>query len=157
MAPDARPNRLVFRVQVPDGHASYEVRGHGTLVSDFTFVAPAYDDGTHGDEHSGDAVHTAIVQVPTDITAVEYLYYRDGEPELRVQRPHPSSFGDRLIAVPADTTAPIDTFGRHAYRVERTHPNAEGHAIVAALVADALEALPAFRRFIGGDPSGAKD
>lgn len=152
-----RRKRLVFRVQVPDGHASYEVRGHGNALSDFTFVAPTYDDGTHGDEHSGDGVHTAIVEVPADIPAVEYLYYRDSEREFRVLPPHQSTFGDRLIAVPSDTTAPIDAFGRLAYFAERTHPNAEGHAIIAALVADSLEALPAFRRFIGGDPSRAKD
>jgi lysophospholipase L1-like esterase len=140
-----RRKRLMFRVQVPDGHASYEVRGHQFF---FSFAAPTYDDGTHGDEQSGDGVHTAIVEVPAHIPAVEYLYHREGEPEFRALPPSHSTLGYRLIHVPGDTIAPIDAFGRLAYLAERTHPNAEGHAIVAALVADSLEALPAFRRFI---------
>jgi hypothetical protein len=137
----------VFRVQVPEGHAFYEVRGQGYLMPHFRFVAPTYDDGTHGDEQSGDGVHTAIVAVPANMGAVEYLYQRDGEPEFRGLPPSQSQ-GYRLLDVSGDTTAPIEAFSRRPYMAEYTHPNAQGHAIVAALVADALEALPAFRRFI---------
>lgn len=151
-----RAKRLVFRVQVPDAHAFYEVRGQGYFRRLFRFVAPTYDDGTHGDEQSGDGVHTAIVEVPANTGAVEYLYHRDGQPEFRGLPPS-LSLGYRVIEVSGDTTAPIEAFGRRPYLAERTHPNAEGHAIIAALVADALEALPAFRHFIGGDASGAKD
>jgi lysophospholipase L1-like esterase len=143
-----RPDRLVLRIQVPDGHAFYEVRGRGYFAPGlFNFVAPAYDDGTHGDERSGDGVHTAVVEVPAKTGAVEYLYHRDGQPEFR-ELPPSAGLGYRLIDVSGDTTGPIEVFARRPYLAERTHPNAEGHAIVAALVADALEALPVFRRFI---------
>jgi len=145
------PKHVVFRVQVPAGHA-YEVSGQEYFQRQFSFVVPTYDDGTHGDEQSGDGVHTAIVEVPANM-GVEYLYRRDGEPEFRSL--NQSTFGYRLISVFGDTTAPIAAFGRLAYLAERTHPNAEGHAIIAALVADAVEALPAFRRFIEG--GGRKD
>lgn len=152
-APDPAPTpparkRLVLRIVVPDSTATYEVRGQAYFQPHFTFVTPAYDDGTNGDERAGDGVRTAEVDVPADIGGVQYLFYRNGEPELRPLPPMASSVGDRLIGVPADTLGPVEVFGRLLYMAERAHPNREGHAIVAARIADALATLPSFQRFV---------
>ncbi len=139
---------VVLRVAAPD-HSTYEVRGQGYFVPQFTFSAPAYDDGTHGDERKDDGVYTATIEVPLYVPTVEYLFYRDGEPELRPLPPMASTVGDRLLTVPADTIGPVHAFGSLLYMAERAHPNREGQSIIAGLIADRLATFPSFQRFVG--------
>ncbi len=118
-------------------------------MSQFTFSAPAYDDGTHGDERKDDGVYTATIEIPANVQTVEYLFYRDGDPELQPLPPMASTVGDRVLAVPRDTFGPVQAFGSLLYMAERAHPNREGQSIIAGLIADRLATLPSFQRFVG--------
>jgi hypothetical protein len=133
----------------PDRAASYEVRGAALFRTDFDFTAPVYDDGTHGDERSGDGVYSTTVDVPAGIQYLHYLFYRDGEPELRPLPPMSSTVGDRLVLAVGDVRGPVDVFGRLELMAERAHPNRDGQRIVAELVAEQVEAVPSFQRFVG--------
>ncbi len=143
------PKHVVLRVLTPDRAAAYRVQGTGYFQPGFAFSEPAYDDGTHGDEKSGDGVYSATVEVPATTSRIEYLFYRNTDAEFRPLPPMASSVGDRLLTVLGDAIGPVDVFGESLLMVERAHPNRDGQRIVATLIADRREALPSFRRFIG--------
>ncbi len=143
------PKHVVLRVLAPDRDAAYEVRGAAAFRPQVTFATPLFDDGTHGDERGADGVYSATVEVPAGISRVEYLFYRDGEPELRALPPMSSTVGNRVLNTRADATGPVDTFGQLQLMAERAHPNRDGQRIVAELVLQQLETMPAFRRFVG--------
>jgi len=144
---------VVLRFVAPDRDATYSVRGKTYFGPDFTIFAAAHDDGRDGDERGGDGVYSATVDVPTNVGGIQYLYYRDDEPELRPLPPMGSSVGDRTTAVQGDVLAPVDVFGELEYMAERAHPNREGQAVIAGIVAEWLETLPSFQRFVA--PSGS--
>jgi len=143
------PQHVVVRVQAPDRDARYEVRGSGLYVAGFEVTAPCYDDGSHGDEKAGDGVYSARIEVPPSIPRVQYLFYRNDEPELRPLPPMASTVGNRLVLVTGDLLEPIATFGQLDLMAERAHPSRDGQRIVANAIADELPKLPSFRRFVG--------
>ena len=114
------------------------------------FAEAVHDDGTHGDERRGDGAYSTTIDVPADVPTIIYRFHRDGEPEFKPLPPLSSSMADRLLAVPRDTVGPVDVFGESLFMAERAYPNAEGQALVAALVAERIKALPSFRRFVAG-------
>jgi len=150
-APGA-PRRVLLRVVARQHRGPVSVQGSGYFQDAFRFDVPAYDDGTHGDEKAGDGVFTAALEVPADIHALEYKYFADGRPELASLPPLPSTQGVRLLPVGDGVRGPVELFGELEWMAERTHPNAEGQAVVAAAVADELATLPSFRRFLDGAP-----
>lgn len=137
-----RTKRAVLRVLAPDRTASYRVHASGYFRPGFTIAEPAYDDGTHGDERSGDGIYSATIEVPAELHRLQYLFHRNDEPELRPLPPLSSSIGDRLVWVRSDVVGPIDEFGRLPYMAERAHPDRDGQRIVAELVADQIAVLP---------------
>lgn len=149
------PREVILRVTGAPPGALLSVTGAGYLQDAFRFDLPLRDDGTAGDERAGDGVFTARVEVPPEIGAIEHRFVADGVPELAPLPPFPSGQGLRLLRVGVGVRAPVEVFGELAYMTERTHPNAAGHAIVAAAVADAIGTLPSFRRFLDPVPQGA--
>lgn len=149
------PKRVLLRLLTPDTSASYSVQGTGYFRPDFTFAEPVYDDATHGDEKAGDGVYSVTIEVPANVPSVEYFFWRNDVQEFKPLPPLSSSIGNRLIAVAPDTTGPVDVFGQSLLMAERAHPNKEGAGIIAKLIADRIEELPAFRRFVGSP--AAKD
>jgi lysophospholipase L1-like esterase len=145
----ARPKRVLLRVLTPDTSASYRVKGTAYFRTDFTFEERVHDDATHGDEKAGDGIYSTTIEVPANIGSIEYFFLRDDAPEFKPLPPLSSSVGDRLISVPQDTTGPVDVFGQSLLMAERAHPDKEGAGIVAKLVADRIEELPTFRRYVG--------
>jgi hypothetical protein len=142
-------SHVSLRVSTPDRTATYRVQGHPYLNKGATFDELLYDDGTHGDEKSGDGVYSIRIDIPGDFATLEYLYLRDGEPEFKPLPPLSSSIGDRLVALSTETVGPVDVFGESYLMAERAHPNKDGAANVARLVAERVQALPSFARFVG--------
>jgi lysophospholipase L1-like esterase len=149
----AQTKHLLLRVSVPDRDARYVVRGEAYLGPSFTFEEVIYDDGTHGDERGDDGVYSATIDVPAGLSGVQYVFDRNGEPELRPLPPLGSKMGNRVIAVHGDTIGPIDVFSALPYMAERIHPNREGQGVIAGLVADRLATFPSFQRFVGAPGS----
>jgi len=146
-APDA-PRSVVLRVVGAPAGASLRVAGRTAFGAAFEFDEPLRDDGAGGDERAGDGVHSTTLALPPGVGAIEYRYLADGVPELEPLPPLPSTQGARLIAIGEGVRGPIERFGAFDWMAERTHPDAQGQAIVAAAVADALAALPSFARFV---------
>lgn len=144
-----RSKRVVLRVLASDRAGPYRVQGSGYFQPAFTFSEPIYDDGTHGDEKSGDGVYSTTIEVPAGILKIVYVFYRDADAEFTTLPPLSSSMGDRLLAIPGDSIGPVHVFGDSPFMAERAHPNRDGQRIVATLIADRIEALPSFRRFVG--------
>jgi hypothetical protein len=108
-----------------------------------------HDDGTHGDERAGDRVFSASVELPRDAQAIEYAFLRGDTAEFESIGAMASLFGDRLMKVDRDALAPIQVFGEMSHMVERAHPDASGHAMIATRLQAELGQLESFRRFTG--------
>jgi len=55
-----------------------------------------------------------------------------------------------MLRSPGNLVAPIDVFGQSLFMVERAHPDRAGHRLMAELIADKLEEMPAFRDHVRG-------
>jgi hypothetical protein len=135
-------------VLVPDRDGAYSVAGKAYHHSAFSFSDQVRDDGLLGDERANDGVYSVTIDVPGDADGLEYRFYRNGVAELAPLPPLPSTFGARMIEVPKGTVGAVDVFGETFLMAERTHPDAEGQAVIAKLIAEGVEALPSFRRFV---------
>lgn len=143
--------QVLLRVVTGSVAGRFSVRGFAfPFVDAFHFDQPLFDDGTHGDEISNDHVMSTIVNVPTGIPIVHYRYYVDDTPEfVSPPRALQSIQGYREIRPKGESFAPIDEFGQQFLMVERTHPNAQGHEVIAAGVLDAIGAIKSFSDFVG--------
>jgi hypothetical protein len=140
----ARIKTVLLRVVTPDREGSYRVETSGYYQAHFALAAALYDDGTHGDERSGDGVHSSTIEVPGDIRTIQYLFHRGDQAEIVPLPPLRHSVADRLLPVPGDVVGPVDVFGERVFMAEGAHPNREGHRVVATRVADRVGALPSF-------------
>lgn len=148
------PRRVVLRVADAPAGASLRVAGASAYGAPFQFDELLRDDGAGGDERAADGVHSAALAVPPGVVAIEYRYLADGSPELEPLPPLPAAQGVRWLQVGGGGHGPIERFGALDLMAERTHPNAEGQAVIAAEVADALAALPSFQRFVSASAQG---
>jgi lysophospholipase L1-like esterase len=140
--PDVK-HRIVVRVLVPDASRSYSVDAKEAFGKK-TFRAVARDDGLGGDEKAGDSVFSAVLEVSARSLAIEYRFLQEGAAELTPLPPIESGQGWRLLSSAEPGYAPIDLFADLRFMVERVHPNARGHAVIAELVEARLTALPSF-------------
>jgi lysophospholipase L1-like esterase len=131
---------VTLRVQVnhPDGPVS--VRGYFNYAKPvFQYELPMYDDGTHGDQIANDGVFSTSIEVLPGVQALEYNYFIGDAPELASVPPMPPTMGLRHLPLHGDRVAPVESFGRLFLMAERTHPNREGQAVIAAGIADWIE------------------
>ena len=149
------PKRVVLRVLAPDATRTYRVVGLAYFQPGYAFAEPAYDDATHGDERAGDGVFSATLEVPAEIQAIEYQFHQGDIAEFTSLPPLASTLGDRVLRTPASRVGPVDLFGQSLFMVERAHPNRDGHQLIAQLIADKLEDLPAFRNYVRGTNADA--
>jgi len=141
------PRRVLLRVQVPDAQPPIVARG-GETYGKFTFEAPLRDDGSGGDEVAGDGVWSGIAEVPPNVGQLAYQFHQGDVPEFRPLPPLLSAQGLRIQAVRGHERAPVVRFGELFLMAERTHPDAAGHAVIAEGIADEIETLPSFQRFV---------
>lgn len=148
--------RLVLRVHVPGRPANVTVQGRAYGLDDLPFEAPMFDDGTHGDERPHDGVYSTTLEVPARFRSTEYEFTRDGEMEFTPLPPMPSQHGVRLLIGSEDRIAPVEEFGELYLMAEQRHPDRDGHALIADALADEIEGLPSFQRFIDQAGSTAR-
>jgi lysophospholipase L1-like esterase len=143
------PKRIVLRVRgdFADG-ASVSARGAAPFRDDFPFTIALHDDGQAGDEIAGDRVFSGVLEAPVQIGAIEYTFWLDGACEFEPLPPVLSSTGTRLLRFDRDTMGPVADFGDGGLMAERTHPNARGQAVIAEELADLIEELPSFQRWL---------
>ncbi len=150
-----RTQKFVFRVIV-DGHPKQvSMRHRPFFKTDYTIEA-LYDDGTHGDEHSGDGVWSLATDY-TPGTKVIYSYFSDNG-DGKLVREFTDSFvrnGFPMLGSPERGlvlevgAAHVDVYGTMYLRADHAHPNEEGHGLIAAQVRDAILALPLVRKALG--------
>src|SRR6185436_5217269 len=107
------------------------------------------DDGTSGDEVAGDRVFSGTAEIGADVGALEYMYWLGDTAEFTPLPPLKSTSGTRLVRLGGDTIAPVVRFAERPRMAERTHPNAEGQAVIAARMAALVEAQPSFQAWLG--------
>jgi lysophospholipase L1-like esterase len=138
----APPGKAVFRVHAP-GEQRVFLRLGPTFAIDQTL--PMRDDGAGADQTAGDGVWSAVVDLHQG-RSFYYSYWRgnppDLEPEFRVNS-FVVDLSRRAVVVPADSM--IDEFGLGALMTDQTHPDEEGHAIIARRLAQEISALERVR------------
>lgn len=137
---------VIFRVMVRSTDASYTVRGTSVFGAEFEFSEMLVDDGSRGDEVAGDGVFSATLSVPPNIGRLSFMFYSDRDPEFQSLPPASPTFGSRSAWLDERLTTPVYRFAERFMMAERTHPNADGHAVIAAEVADVLERFSSFRQ-----------
>ena len=144
------PRRVVFRVLVPaSATGAVSVRGTGYFRDDVHFELPLHDDGAGGDEVAGDRVFSGVLEVGPDVAAFEYTFWLGSTAEFTPLPPLRSTSGTRLVRLAGETLTPVVGFAERPRMAERTHPNAEGQALVAERLAEVVEAEPSFRAWLG--------
>jgi lysophospholipase L1-like esterase len=143
-----KPRNIVLRVaSVPHGQP-ITVKGGKLYGGGFEFDEQMVDDGTHGDEIDGDGVYSQTISVPHTTVNLRYRYYAGGEPEFDTLPPLASISADRSLTFSHDSIGWIDNFAERFMMVDRAHPNAQGHAVVAELLVPIIEELSSFEAFI---------
>ena len=146
---------VLLRVHVPGRPAMVTVQGRAYGLDDIQIEEPMYDDGTHGDERANDHVYSKTIEVPARFRATEYTFGRDGEAEFTSDRENPSPRSGRLLIGTEDRIAPVEEFGELYLMTDQAHPDREGHALIAATLAEEIERLPSFARFLGRSAGSA--
>lgn len=142
----ARGSRdAIFRVMVRSLDPRYTVRGSSVFGAKFEFNEMLVDDGSRGDEVAGDGVFSATLSVPPSVGRLSFMFYSDEEPEFQSLPPATPTFGSRNTRLDERLMTPVYRFAERFMMAERTHPNADGHAVIAAVVADVLERFSSFR------------
>jgi hypothetical protein len=143
------PRRVVFRVLVPaSATGAVSVRGGAYFRDDVHFELPLHDDGTGDDEVAGDRVFSGSLDVRPDVETLEYMFWLDGTAEFTPLPPLRSTSGTRVLRLAGETLAPVVGFAERPRMVERTHPNADGQAVIAERLAEVVEAQPSFRAWL---------
>jgi lysophospholipase L1-like esterase len=141
--PPGAKHRIIVRVLVPDPMRSYTVEAKEAFGRAM-YRAAARDDGLAGDEKAGDAVFSAVLEVPARSIAIEYRYLQDGAAEFTPLPPIESTLGGRLLSFGEPGYAPVDVFADALFMVERAHPNARGQAAIAEMIEARLAATASF-------------
>jgi lysophospholipase L1-like esterase len=147
------PRRVVFRVLVPpssDGAVSVRGNGYFPFRDDVHFELPLGDDGTGGDEVPGDRVFSGVLDVGADVWSLEYTFWLGETAEFTPLPPLRSTSGTRLVRLAGEAVTPVARFGERRRMAERTHPNADGQALIAERLTEVVEARPSFRSWAGG-------
>jgi lysophospholipase L1-like esterase len=140
------PRRVVFRVRVPAGATDPPVvRGWNYVRPDDRFEVPLGDAGAAGDERAADGVFSGTVELPPETAKIEYTFWLGTTQEFAPLPPVPSMAGGRLAALGGRTLTPVVGFAERSRMSERTHPNADGQALIARAVAGLVETLPSLR------------
>jgi len=63
--------------------------------------------------------------------------------------PLKSTSGTRLVRIGGETVTPVVRFAERPRMAERTHPNADGQAVIAERLAAMVEAQPSFQSWLG--------
>jgi hypothetical protein len=141
---------VLFRVLVPEQTADpVTVRGSGYFRDDVHVVLPLHDDGTNGDEVAGDRVFSGTAEIGADVAALEYTYWLGDAAEFTPLPPLKSTFGTRVVRLGGETVAPVVRFAERPRMAERTHPNADGQAVIAERLAAMVEVQPSFQAWLG--------
>ncbi len=144
--PLMRHRRVTFRVQAPAGGGSYHARGRVPFLGDYEFQILLNDEGLGGDEKPGDGVFGGTLTLPPGISTLIFMFYRGEDREFRPLPPMHSGFGDRNLLIDDQLTTPVYRFAERFLMAERTHPNADGYAMIAETVAFEIGKLPSFHR-----------
>jgi lysophospholipase L1-like esterase len=140
------PRRVVLRVRPPArAEGPLLVRGWAYFREDNRFEVRLGDAGADGDERAGDGVFSGVVELPVDVASIEYTFWLGDTQEFTPLPPLRSLAGGRFLALGGETVAPVVGFAERPRMAERTHPNAEGQAVIARELADLVETLPSFR------------
>jgi len=140
--------RVDMTAEPPDRRAF--VMGNATQLGSFTPNAvPLFDDGTHGDQVSGDGVWSREGVFETVGTLI-YMF-TDGDRAAswtglenyrsRVFALHPADVGRRVYL-------PIAQFGRRVLRSDGYHPDAAGYEAIAGAILEALKGTTALHRYL---------
>jgi lysophospholipase L1-like esterase len=141
---------VIFRVLTGNVVGPFSVEASAfPAAAAFQVDAPLYDDGTHGDDIADDHVASAVVNVPAGVGIVHYLYYADRVPEFVSPAGAGQSDAHREVRRQADVVRPFDVFGQQFLMIERTHPNADGHRVIAEGVLRAIDSIDSFAKFVG--------
>jgi hypothetical protein len=141
---------ITLRVLIDDFVGSFSVRAFAFPdAAAFQIAAPLYDDGTHGDEFANDHVASTVVDVPAGVGIVHYRYYADGIPEFASPEGSIPSDDSREVHLQGDMVGPVDVFAQQFLMIERTHPNSEGHRVIAEGVLQAMDSIGSFMKFVG--------
>lgn len=143
-----KPRRVLLRAFVPQPGGAMSVVVDSYLAPGFHLESPVYDDGTHGDEVAADDVYSIAFEVPANVFSLEYLMRRDGVNEFEPVPPTRSSMGKRHLKLDRDLVGPIEVLGERFLMAERTHPNLRGHSLMASAIAEELQRVPSFARFV---------
>jgi len=148
--PPGTPRRVRFRVLAPDGTTEpVTARATGYFRDDVHIELPLRDDGTNGDEVAGDRVFSGTAEVAPDVGALEYTYWLGDTAEFTPLPPLRSTSGTRLVRLGGETVTPIARFAVRPRMAERTHPDADGQAVIAERLAALIEAQPSFQGWLG--------
>ncbi len=140
-----RDRQVTFRVQTADEASPNSTRGRADYsIEAFEFTTPLNDEGQNGDEKPGDGVFSGTLKLPIGVGSISFVYYRAEDPEFRSLPPLESTFGERSLRVAYSLTTPVHRFAERFMMAEQTHPNADGHAMIAKTIADEIEKLPSF-------------
>jgi len=153
-APAGTPRRVLLRCLARQPGAAMSVEGDAYVTRGFPFESPLYDDGTHGDEMAGDRVFSVTLEVPPTVWGLEYMYRLDGAWEFTSMPPTRLAMGTRVLRVDRNEVGPVDVFSERLLMVERTHPDRHGHGVIAEEIAQKLERLPSFARFVQAPAAG---
>ncbi len=141
--------RVIFRVLTDDVSGPFSVKAVAfPAAAAFQTDAPLYDDGTHGDERANDHVASTVIDIPADVGIVHYMYYADGVPEFASPAGAIPSDAHRAMRPRGDMVGPLDVFAQRFLMLEGTHPNAEGHRVIAAGVLQTLASIDSFAKFV---------
>jgi len=143
--------RVLFRVLVPSEHTAgpVTVRASAYFRDDVHFELPLRDDGTNGDEVAGDRVFSGVVEIGADVAALEYTYWLGDTAEFTPLPPLKSTSGTRIVRLVGESVVPVARFAERPRMAERTHPNADGQAVIAERLAAMVEAQPSFQSWLG--------
>jgi lysophospholipase L1-like esterase len=144
----ARPREILLRVAGAPVDMPLRVKGGKLYEVGFEFDEEMVDDGTHGDEVAGDGVHSQSIWVPQTVANLRYRYFAGGEPEFEPLPPLASVSADRNVIFTDHSIGWIDKFAERFMMVDRAHPNAQGHAVVAEMLVPIIEELSSFEAFI---------
>ena len=135
----AKDKRSLLRSRAPQGRGvSVEWRPFLGQTSSFK---PMRDDGSHGDQAAGDGIWSVYVpQRPGQ--RLLYAFWRTVAGEKTREFEPGSNLGGRwrMELIPKSGIMPIDDFGHYFLHTDNSHPDEEGHRLIAeALVPSVLE------------------